>query len=81
MDGLEGIRERWRGKVQSRTSSLSMRGIRSSEAKDWAKVLLPVPGWPFMAIITGLCCFAIPSALVGKIVDISKASTATWIVF
>lgn len=34
-------------------SSLSMRGIWRVEAKAWAKVDLPVPGWPFIAITNG----------------------------
>ena len=39
-----------RGAAQSLTSSLSMRGNFRREAMAWAKVLLPVPGCPFIAI-------------------------------
>lgn len=36
-------------------SSLSRRGILRDLASDFASVDLPVPGWPFIAIITGFC--------------------------
>jgi len=52
----------WSGKVESRTSSLSMRGQWRTEAKEWANVDLPVPGWPFIAMISG------PTALASSIV-------------
>ena len=38
--GVEGSK----GEVESRTSSLSMRGHRNTLAMDWASVLLPEPG-------------------------------------
>lgn len=60
MDAVAG-EEFWMDTVQSRTSSLSMRGILRDEAKELAKVLLPVPGCPFIAIITGTpTCFSPP---------------------
>lgn len=51
MAGAVEMRECWRDRVQSRTSSLSKRGNLRAEAMEFAKVLLPVPGWPFIAII------------------------------
>lgn len=39
--------------MQSRISSLSMRGILKVDAKERARVDFPVPGCPFIAIITG----------------------------
>ncbi|BAT80810.1 hypothetical protein VIGAN_03041900 [Vigna angularis var. angularis] len=41
-----------KGWVQSLTSSLSNTGIPSDEAMDSANVLFPLPGCPFIAIIT-----------------------------
>lgn len=48
-----------KGWVQSLTSSLSNRGIRRDEAMDFANVLFPLPGCPFIAIITAHSNFAI----------------------
>lgn len=45
--------EAWRLWSLSRTSSLSRRGSLRVEAKELAKVVLPVPGWPFIAINIG----------------------------
>lgn len=50
-----------KGWVQSLTSSLSNRGIRRDEAMDFANVLFPLPGCPFIAIITADSNFAISS--------------------
>lgn len=48
------MRESWIFLVQSRNWSLSMRGNLRALAKEWDIVLLPVPGWPFMATMIGL---------------------------
>ncbi|KAJ0578124.1 hypothetical protein HanIR_Chr05g0243851 [Helianthus annuus] len=39
-------------KVESRTSSLSMSGHPSDAAMNRASVVLPEPGWPFIATMT-----------------------------
>lgn len=53
----------WRVKVESRASSLSMSGQWRAAAKERATVDLPVPGWPFIAMISG------PTALASSIVN------------
>jgi len=45
--------------IQSLMSSLSIRGILSDDAIDFANVLFPVPGCPFIAIITPTFTFSI----------------------
>lgn len=43
-----------RGRVESLMSSLSRRGRWRAAARAVARVVLPVPGWPFMAMINGI---------------------------
>lgn len=57
--------ESWSVKVESRASSLSMSGQWRAVAKERASVDLPVPGWPFIAMISGPIVFAS-----SKIVDV-----------
>lgn len=56
-------------------SSLSMRGNLRAEAKAWAKVDLPVPGCPFIAIINGFLVISSPNSL-AMVLTLANATNA-----